>query len=98
MSRLVQAGVKSGEPLISKPASQCLQQSILRRSFHASTYLKDEQKPSKDEDPVNFRLGLYQSTFDRIQRERADNERFARIRARNDTDRIGFTVSLILRM
>lgn len=97
MSRLTQAATKS-TAFTPESATKSLRWSVVQRNFHASTWLKDEKKPSKDEDPVNFRLGLYQSTFDRIQRERADNERFARLRSRNDTDRIGITVSLILCM
>lgn len=78
-------------------------QLIISRGFHASRGCLDTQKPeppsgpSKDQDPVSFRLSLYQSTFDRIQREKADNERFAKIRRENDRDRLGLSVSLVLR-
>jgi len=70
---------------------------VLSRKFHSSRWLLDEKKPNKDEDPVSFRLSLYQSTFDRIQRERADSDRFARIRRATDSDYIGATVAIILR-
>ena len=73
-----------------------LQPAVLARPFHESGCQLDENKkpptPSKEEDPVNFRLSLYQSTFDRIQRERADNERFSKIRKANDRDWIGNAV------
>lgn len=98
MSRLTQVATRYPESLVLQSAGKCFQQRVLQRGFHASTWLRDEKKPSKEEDPVNFRLGLYQSTFDRIQRERADNERFARLRARNDTDKLGLTISLVLCM
>lgn len=98
MSRLTQATVRSSESYMQQSAIKSLQQSVAQRGFHTSTWLKEEKKPSKEEDPVNFRLSLYQSTFDRIQREKADQERFAKLRTKNDTDRIGTTVSLILSM
>lgn len=81
--------------------SQRNAQLAITREFHASKAYLDVKKPeppSKDQDPVSFRLSLYQSTFDRIQREKADNERFAKIRRENDRDWIGLSVSLILRM
>lgn len=75
-----------------------LQPTIQCRNFHASRWALDEKKPSKEEDPVNFRLSLYQSTFDRIQREKADSDRFAKLRRESDRDWLGVTVSLVLRM
>lgn len=96
MRRLAQATVKQGESLLQQNTPKYPQLRIAQRTFHSSAWLAEDKKPSKDDDPVNFRLSLYQSTFDRIQRERADNERFAKLRTKHDTDKIGVTVSLIL--
>lgn len=89
MFRRVQQAVRPCNSVLHRPV-------IATRPFHTSPALLDTSKPSKDQDPVSFRLSLYQSTFDRIQRERADNERFAELRASQDRDRFGLTISLIL--
>lgn len=51
------------------------------RQFHSCRQLLDENKPGKDQDPVSFRLSMYQSTFDRVQREKAEEGRIAALRA-----------------
>lgn len=91
--RLAQATIRPTESVLHRGFLQ----STLSRTFHSSRRLLDEKKPGKDEDPVSFRLSLYQSTFDRIQRERADSDRFAKIRRATDTDYIGSVVSFIVR-
>lgn len=93
MSRAAQASLRPAESVLNRGLTQPLIQS---RSFHATRLLRDEKKPSKEEDPVNFRLSLYQSTFDRIQREKADSDRFAQIRKDNSRDWIGRSIGLVL--
>lgn len=93
LMRLAQAATRPTEAVLHRAAPQ---PAMLSRPFHTSRWCLDEKKPSKDEDPVSFRLSLYQSTFDRIQRERADSDRFASIRRATDKDYIGTTVAFIL--
>lgn len=74
------------------PSSSRICSPIVTRDFSSGTGLLDENKspkPSKEEDPVSFRLSLYQSTFDRVQREKAESDRMAKIRGANDKDWIG---------
>lgn len=58
----------------SRPSYQCIHQANVceRRSLHASRRLREEQK--------SFRGQLYGSTLQRIQRERAEQDRFAKLR------------------
>lgn len=96
--RLAQSAV--GRTKLAQP-KVFVQPAIAARLFHTSPWSLEEKKPaspSKDEDPVSFRLSMYQSTFDRIQREKADSDRFAKLRRTQDRSWIGTTVSLILRM
>lgn len=92
--RLAQTTIRPSESVLYRGL---LQPAVVSRNFHTSRRCLDEKKPNKDEDPVSFRLSLYQSTFDRIQRERADSDRFAAIRDATDTGRFGATVAYILR-
>lgn len=94
MFRLTQATLRPSESVLHRGL---VQPAVVSRNFHTTRWCLDEKKPSKEEDPVSFRLSLYQSTFDRIQRERADSDRFATIRNITDTGGFGATVAYILR-
>lgn len=56
---------------------QCLHQVAIRnqRAFHFSRILGDQERPQK-----SFHGQLYESTYERVQRERKEQERFARLR------------------
>ncbi len=95
MYRLVQAVTRPTESVLHR---RPLQSVLASRGFHASRFQLEEKKPSKEQDPVSFRLSLYQSTFDRIQRERADSEHFAQLRNETDRSWFGTTAALIIRM
>ena len=90
--RLAQATIRPSESVLYRGL---VQPAVLSRPFHTSGWWLDEKKPEKEEDPVSFRLSLYQSTFDRIQRERVENERFAKLRQANDRDYLGATVEMV---
>ncbi|KAL8718664.1 MAG: hypothetical protein Q9225_004230 [Loekoesia sp. 1 TL-2023] len=77
---------------LGRPSSsrQCLHHLNIRnrRTFHLSRVLADEERPQKP-----FRAQLYESTYERVQRERAEQERFANLRA-EEGGRGGRAISL----
>lgn len=69
------------------------------RTFHSCRRHLDENKPDKperDQDPVSFRLSMYQSTFDRVQREKAEEARISTLRAAKNRSNVPLTLGLIL--
>ncbi|KAI4186640.1 MAG: hypothetical protein L6R41_003355 [Letrouitia leprolyta] len=69
------------------PRSQkCLRQILIRnhRPFHLSRVLRDEERPQK-----SFHGQLYESTAERVQRERKELERFAQLRNESGKGRAG---------
>ncbi|KAL8942214.1 MAG: hypothetical protein Q9216_001790 [Gyalolechia sp. 2 TL-2023] len=58
-------------------SQQCLHKIAIRnqRAFHFSRVLGEEERPQK-----SFHGQLYESTFERVQRERKEQERFANLR------------------
>ena len=69
------------------------------RTFHSCRRQLDENKPDKperDQDPVSFRLSMYQSTFDRVQREKAEEARISTLRAAKNRSNVPLTLGLIL--
>ncbi|KAA6414782.1 MAG: D-lactate dehydrogenase (cytochrome) [Lasallia pustulata] len=74
----------------SYPSQQCMKRARVceRRSLHVSRSLKGEQK--------SFRGQLYESTAQRIQRERAEQQRFAKDREESSTSRAFATTFAIL--
>ena len=70
---------------VSHPPSQCVQQVSLRfeRAFHKSRSLRREEK--------SFKGQLYESTAQRLERERAEQRRFAKERGESSGGRTAAT-------
>lgn len=66
------------------------------RSFHITLPAPAEQ--GKDEGRESFRSQLYNSTFERVQREQAEQARYAAIRASRQTGGGGLVWQVPLRM
>ncbi|KAI4104910.1 MAG: hypothetical protein L6R37_003034 [Teloschistes peruensis] len=64
------------------PRQQCLYTIPLRhhRTFHNSPVRREEKEKSEVHPYKSFHAQLYESTYERVQRERAEQERFARQR------------------
>ncbi|KAL9000192.1 MAG: hypothetical protein Q9169_001094 [Polycauliona sp. 2 TL-2023] len=80
--------LRSLERVSSSP--QCLRQTALRqqRAFHASRILA--------KDPQTFHGQLYESTAERVKKERAEQQRFAEARGESNKGRNGAVTAVVL--